>query len=220
MDTAAALRRGPGDGRGRESRGRTAAGTGLRFRSRGVSRTAAAPGACARSAKGPGRGAPSAGAAGGGRGTRRGPGDGRGSGASRGRGAEDTGLSSVEVVFLAPLILAFTLVLVAFGQQVSGRSEVDGAARDAARAGSLERSDSAAVARAESVARAQLGDVCLGGTVDVQRISDGSHAPDTLFTVTVSCDIRGLALLGVPATQRLTGRSSSPIDPHRRSGEG
>jgi Flp pilus assembly protein TadG len=139
--------------------------------------------------------------------------DRRGSG-QRGR---DRGLSTVEIVFIAPLIMLFILVLVSFGQTVSGRSAVYGAARDAARAGSLERSEGAAMAAAREVVRDQLDDVCVGGTVDVEQIT--RFALGELFTIEVSCEVRGLDLVGVGLQTEMTGVSSSPVDQYRRIAE-
>ena len=130
----------------------------------------------------------------------------------------DRGLSTVEIVIIAPLILLFILVLVSFGQHVSGRSAVYGAARDAARAGSLERSTAAAMREARAVVDDQLRNVCVAGTVSVRRTSGGGHAPGTLFSVEVSCQVRGLDLMGFGLTTTMSGESSSPIDPYRRSG--
>ncbi|WP_228081622.1 TadE/TadG family type IV pilus assembly protein [Streptomyces profundus] len=127
-------------------------------------------------------------------------------------------MSSLEVVLLAPLMIAFILVLVAFGQQVSGRNAVNGAARDAARAGSLERSTSAAMGAAARVAEGQLDDICVSGSVTVRRTTGTDHQPGTLFGVEVSCRVRGLDMLGVGVTSTISGLSSSPIDPYRRSG--
>ncbi len=130
----------------------------------------------------------------------------------------DSGVSTVEVVIVAPLIILFVLVLVSLGQTVSGRSAVYGAARDAARAGSLERSQGAAMQAARDVAGEQLTDVCVGGTIDVTATGETSHAPGSLFSVEVSCEVRGLDLMGVGLETTMTGESSSPIDPYRRSG--
>ena len=60
----------------------------------------------------------------------------------------DRGLSTVEVVILAPVMIMFILVLVAFGQLVDGRGALDGAARDAARAGSIQKDHGTAIAEA------------------------------------------------------------------------
>ncbi|MEV5005807.1 TadE/TadG family type IV pilus assembly protein [Streptomyces sp. NPDC056159] len=128
---------------------------------------------------------------------------------------DDSGLSTVEVVILAPVMILFILVLVAFGQLVEGRGAVDGAARDAARAGSIQKDHPTAMAEARKAAEADLADVC-SGAVSVVQTSAG-FAPDTLFTVEVSCEVRGLASLGLNIPTTLSASFSSPLDPFRRS---
>ncbi|MGW4822215.1 TadE/TadG family type IV pilus assembly protein [Streptomyces sp. NPDC004227] len=128
---------------------------------------------------------------------------------------DDSGLSTVEVVILAPVMILFILVLVAFGQLVEGRGAVDGAARDAARAGSIQKDHATAMAEARKAAEANLADVC-SGPVSVVQTSAG-FAPDTLFTVEVSCEVRGLASLGLNIPTTLSASFSSPLDPFRRS---
>ncbi|MFJ8791089.1 TadE/TadG family type IV pilus assembly protein [Streptomyces sp. NPDC102462] len=127
----------------------------------------------------------------------------------------DRGLSTVEVVILAPVMILFILVLVAFGQLVDGRGALDGAARDAARAGSIQKDHATALAEARRAAEADLADVC-SGPVSVVQTSQG-FAPDTLFTVEVSCQVRGLAMLGLDVPTRLSASFSSPLDPFRRT---
>ncbi|MFE7210849.1 TadE/TadG family type IV pilus assembly protein [Streptomyces sp. NPDC057611] len=127
----------------------------------------------------------------------------------------DSGLSTVEVVILAPVMILFILVLVAFGQLVEGRGAVDGAARDAARAGSIQKDHATAMAEARKAAETDLADVC-SGPVSVVQTSAG-FAPDTLFTVEVSCQVRGLASLGLNIPTTLSASFSSPLDPFRRS---
>ncbi|MGW5133197.1 TadE/TadG family type IV pilus assembly protein [Streptomyces sp. NPDC004135] len=134
--------------------------------------------------------------------------------ASRGT-ADDSGLSTVEVVILAPVMILFILVLVAFGQLVDGRGALDGAARDAARAGSIQKNHALAMAEARKAAEADLADVC-SGPVTVVQTSQGFE-PDTIFTVEVSCQVRGLAMLGLDIPTRLSASFSSPLDPFRRS---
>jgi hypothetical protein len=129
----------------------------------------------------------------------------------------DRGISAVEVVLLTPLLVFFMLMLVAFGQQVTGRSAVDGAARDAARAGSLERDANSAHAAAERVARAQLGDICVTSTIRFSSNRDVS--PGGIFEATVSCDIRVLDMLWLPAKRDVQGTSAAPVDPYRRSAQ-
>ncbi|MFE1247577.1 TadE/TadG family type IV pilus assembly protein [Streptomyces sp. NPDC058741] len=127
----------------------------------------------------------------------------------------DSGLSTVEVVILAPVMILFILVLVAFGQLVDGRGALDGAARDAARAGSIQKNRALAMAEAKKAAEANLADVC-SGPVSVVQTSAGFE-PDTIFTVEVSCQVRGLAMLGLDVPTRLSASFSSPLDPFRRS---
>lgn len=127
----------------------------------------------------------------------------------------DRGLSTVEVVILAPVMILFILVLVAFGQLVDGRGAVDGAARDAARAGSIQKDHVTAMSEAKKAAEADLSDVC-SGPVSVVQTSAGFE-PDSIFTVEVSCEVRGLAMLGLDIPTRLTASFSSPLDPFRRA---
>lgn len=127
----------------------------------------------------------------------------------------DRGMSSVEVVVLAPVLILFVLVMVAFGQLVDGCGALDGAARDAARAGSIQRDAPVAMSEAHKAAEADLADIC-AGPVTVRRTSVG-FTPGGLFTVEVGCEIRGLAVLGLDIPTRLTGRATSPLDPFRRA---
>ncbi|MFE5397367.1 TadE/TadG family type IV pilus assembly protein [Streptomyces sp. NPDC056568] len=127
----------------------------------------------------------------------------------------DEGLSTIEVVILAPVMILFILVLVAFGQLVDGRGALDGAARDAARAGSIQKDHGTALAEAKKAAESNLSDVCAGPVSVVQK--SAGFEPDTLFTVEVSCEVRGLASIGLNIPTTLTASFSSPLDPYRRT---
>jgi Flp pilus assembly protein TadG len=127
----------------------------------------------------------------------------------------DEGLSTIEVVVLAPVLMLFILVLVGFGLLVDARGALDGAARDAARAGSLQRDESSAMGQAQVAADVDLGSTC-SGPVRVRQMSAGFRAGG-LFTVEVSCRVRGLAMLGLNIGTQLTGRSTAPLDPYRRA---
>ena len=127
----------------------------------------------------------------------------------------DRGLSTIEVVILAPVMILFILVLVAFGQLVDGRGAVDSAARDAARAGSIQKNQGTAMAEARAAARADLEGVCVG-PVTVNQTSTG-FVSGTFFTVEVSCRVRGLAMLGLDMETTLKASFSSSLDPYRRS---
>ena len=127
----------------------------------------------------------------------------------------DKGLSTIEVVILAPVMILFILVLVAFGQLVDGRGAVDGAARDAARAGSIQHEYGVAMDEARKAAVADLSDVCVG-TPQVS-MTGSDFRPGGLFTVEVSCEVRGLGMLGLDVSSTIEGKASSPIDPYRRA---
>ncbi|WP_367044212.1 TadE family protein [Streptomyces sp. Je 1-332] len=130
-------------------------------------------------------------------------------------GASDRGLSTVEVVILAPVMILFILLLVAFGQLVDARGAVDGAARDAARAGSIQKDSGTAMAEARAAAVADLEGSCVG-PVTVNQTSQGFE-PGTFFTVEVSCEVRGLGMLGLDMETTLKANFSSSLDPYRRS---
>ncbi len=132
-----------------------------------------------------------------------------------GVGTDDRGLSTIEVVILAPVMILFILVLVGFGQLVEGRGALDGAARDAARAGSIQKDHGTAMAEARKAARADLEDVCSGPVSVVQK--SAGFEPDTLFTVEVSCEVRGLSMIGLDIPTTLSASFSSPLDPYRRA---
>ena len=128
----------------------------------------------------------------------------------------DRGISTIEVVVLAPIMILFILVLVAFGQLVDGRGAVDGAARDAARAGSLQRDQGSAMDQARAAAEADLDGTCVSGTLQIHQLS-GQFQPGTLYTVQVTCQIRGLASLGLDIRKTITSQGSAPLDPYRRA---
>ncbi|WAZ23386.1 pilus assembly protein [Streptomyces cinnabarinus] len=130
---------------------------------------------------------------------------------------DDRGLSTVEVVILAPVMMLFILVLVAFGQLVDGRGALDGAARDAARAGSIQKDHGTAMAEARKAAAANLADVCTGPVTVTQTSTGFDPEVDPLFSVQVSCRVRGLAMLGLDIDPTMDASFSSPLDPFRRS---
>jgi Flp pilus assembly protein TadG len=135
----------------------------------------------------------------------------------RARLRADRGLSTIEVVILAPVMILFILILVAFGQLVDGRGSVDSAARDAARAGSIQHDEGPAMQQARAAATADLDDTCVSGTLKVTKTSAGFDAGG-LFSVQVTCKIRGLGDLGLKIDKQMTSTGVSPIDPYRRAG--
>jgi len=126
-------------------------------------------------------------------------------------------------VSLTPLVVGFIMILVCFGVVVDAHGTVEGAARDAARMGSLERDDAAANKASDQAAAADLGNTCTSFTVmQVEATSKTEyHAFDhgELYTIEVSCtiDLSGLNWFGLPP-QTIVSYSAAPLDVFRRTG--
>ena len=136
-------------------------------------------------------------------------------GSRRGRRAE-RGSMAVEIVLLAPVMMAFMMLVVAGGRYVAVRGDIEAASRDAVRAASLERTEAAAAAIAVDTANAALQDVgqCTNAALG------GNFASGGTITVTLSCQVSydGLGLIGLPGSKTVTITSSAPIDQFRRTG--
>ncbi|GAA0387969.1 hypothetical protein Acor_84220 [Acrocarpospora corrugata] len=118
---------------------------------------------------------------------------------------------TAETVMLAPIFLLFLMFLVGAGRVVEAQGEVNGAARDAARAASVQRSEDAAVAAAEQTAQSVLGDDCppqvsMAGT---EWVEGG------VVAITVTCEL-DLDFLGFGTTTRMSGNSVVPLEQFRR----
>ncbi|MFG1809016.1 TadE/TadG family type IV pilus assembly protein [Streptomyces sp. NPDC049040] len=133
---------------------------------------------------------------------------------SAGTGA-DTGISTVEIVILAPLLILFILVLVAFGQLVDGRGALDGAARDAARAGSLQSQREDADRAAFAAATSDLEGIC-DGAVRMTTAGTVWSADGGRYAVQLSCKVRGLTVVGLNIPTTMTSQFASPLDYYRR----
>ena len=134
------------------------------------------------------------------------------------RGDRESGMSTLEVVLLAPLVIAFVMVLVVFGELVNTRGNVQGAARDAARMGSLQRDDATANNSAYATAVADLGNTCNATPVTVTQVDpvtkgpSAAFAPGQLYTVEVTCTVNWF---GVKKT--IISYSTAPLDVFRRT---
>jgi Flp pilus assembly protein TadG len=129
------------------------------------------------------------------------------------RAGPDRGTVALELVIVIPALVALFLLISAFGVVIHARGIVDGAARDAARAGSIERNTGAANAAAQRAARdtLRLNQVtCAGTSVN----PSGSLVPGGDYRVTVSCSVSlsSLGLRGLPGQVRLESTESSFVD--------
>jgi Flp pilus assembly protein TadG len=131
--------------------------------------------------------------------------------------ARDRGSASVELVLMTPVLVALLLFVVAAGRLAASRGEVDAAARDAARAASIERSATSAETAGIAAASTTLAD--RGVTcrqLDV-TIDTGNFRTDGLVRATVACtvDLEALAGIGLPASKTLIATFSAPLDRYR-----
>lgn len=127
----------------------------------------------------------------------------------------ERGSMAVEMVLLAPVLMAFVLLVVMFGRYVAVRGDIDAAARDAARSASLQGSLAAARSEAHQVVRASLerADTCSSIAVDGSNWGSGGTVRVHL-TCRVSYD--SLGLIGVPGSATVRAESTAPLDTYRR----
>jgi Flp pilus assembly protein TadG len=137
----------------------------------------------------------------------------------------DAGSYAVETAVLAPVMFAVLALMIAVGRIGVAGSSVDSAAREAARAASLDLTPAAARTDAATAARESLaGDGTACTQVDVTVDTAGFAAPlgqTGTVTATVSCTARlsDIGLPGLPGAKTLTSTFSSPIDAFRPRGQ-
>lgn len=123
---------------------------------------------------------------------------------------------AVEIVILAPVMMLFVLLIVMAGRYVAVRGDIDAAARDAARAASLQVTHAEGLAAARNVVAASLDTQTKATSCNRTTMSPG-WGPGATLTVTVTCKVsyQGLGLLGVPGSTTVTTESRVPLDPYR-----
>jgi Flp pilus assembly protein TadG len=124
---------------------------------------------------------------------------------------DDRGSLSTETVLLAPVFLLFLLFLVGAGRVVEAQGEVNGAARDAARAASVERTR----ADAEDAAQAAAGTALSGECEPQVDLAGTSWRPEGVVRVEVTCSLN-LDFLGFGAAKEMKGDSVVPLERYRR----
>ena len=130
---------------------------------------------------------------------------------------DDRGSATIELV-LATIPLILMLLFVVFcGRMADTRQRIDDAAHQAARAASLARSPSGAVADAQAEAARALADAGIGCQPLAVKTDTRGWGPGSTVTVTITCTVglSDLALLGVPGSTTLQSSFASPLDVHR-----
>ena len=140
---------------------------------------------------------------------------------ARGVAAEDRGDAgghALELLVIAPVMLLFVLLLVAFGRIASASSKIDAAAASAARAAS-QKYDAVSARNAATVqaqkAITDAGVACGELTVDVDTsgfAAAGGQTGSVVVDVHCTVDLSDVAAPGVPGSVHLSGRAASPID--------
>ena len=140
----------------------------------------------------------------------------------RRRGPEaGTGGESLELVIVAPLILALFMAIVGVGRYELGSGKIDQAAGAAARAASQQVSAVQAQPAAMAAAQSSLssaGITCQG--IDVAVDTAGFSAPAGAaadVAVTVSCTVSwsDLTIPGWPGSKDIQATATSPLDTRR-----
>jgi len=121
---------------------------------------------------------------------------------------------AVEIVILTPVLFMFAMLVVAGGRYVGVEGDIEAAARDAARAASLETSSGAARSAASAVITQSLEDM----TCPQIDVNTGSWGPDGSVTVTLHCEVPydGLGLIGLPGSTDIDATSTVRLDPYRK----
>ena len=133
---------------------------------------------------------------------------------------DQRGSAALEVVLVTPLLLLLLMFIVGLGRLASSRGEVDGAARDAARAASIARTPPAAADAARAVASATLADRSITcAQLDV-AVDTSDFRPGGSVSVNIACAVRlnDLAGTGFGSSRVLHGEAIAVIDTYRSAG--
>jgi TadE-like protein len=135
--------------------------------------------------------------------------------------AREDGTAPLELLILAPVILALIGLVIAAGRISVAQGSVDAAARDAARQASISMTAAAARQAALSSANAALrADGLHCKPVIRVSLEPGFSTPlgqPAQVSASVSCTVplSDLLVPGVPGSRKLTAQFTSPLDPYR-----
>ena len=125
------------------------------------------------------------------------------------RGTGDRGVVTTELVIVMPVLISFLFLVIAAGRLTDAKSDVAGAASDAARA-------QAQAAATDTVSGENLN--CKDGPqVDTEFLPSGDFERGATVHVEVTCtvDTRDLTFIGLPLSVTLFEEAWEPIDAHR-----
>jgi TadE-like protein len=128
---------------------------------------------------------------------------------------------TTELVIVMPVLICFLFLVIAAGRLTDAKSDVVGAASDAARVASLQQSAGAARAQAQAAATDTVSGENLnckdGPQVDTDFLPSGEFERGATVHVEVTCtvDTRDLTFIGLPMSVTLFEEAWEPIDAHR-----
>lgn len=102
----------------------------------------------------------------------------------RRRPGRDRGSFSLELVVVTPALLLVIAFIISVGRVTEGRAQVQGAARDAARAATINHNGNSEQAAREAFRKATLGMDCRGMALNPRQAVPGQPV-----TATVTCDV-------------------------------
>ncbi|WP_350276575.1 TadE family protein [Kribbella sp. HUAS MG21] len=136
---------------------------------------------------------------------------------TRGRHRRERGTMALEMVILAPVLLALFMFLLACGRYFQTSSLLESAARDGARGASQSRSLQEAQGRVDDAVSSTMSQAVKSCKDSASgRVTTGFTA-GTPLSVEVTCTInyRDLGLLGLGGDTKITKRFTSSVDPYR-----
>lgn len=121
----------------------------------------------------------------------------------------DRGSLAVEFALLAPAFIVLMLLLVLGGRVVEAQGQVDGAARDAARAASVQENSANVGTAVQDAANGDLYET--GHTVCTQQPRGIWKNGDDVVSVTIQCKI-DLGFFPGLTSMTMTGSAVAPLD--------
>lgn len=124
------------------------------------------------------------------------------------------GNAATELVLVTPVVLVLLMFAVFLGRITVAQSELQNAAHSAARAASIARTPSDALAAARQMAAAALGSrhvTCAPLTVGVDTTAFRPGG-DVIVTVACTVDLADLGLLRIAGAQTLSTSFTEPVD--------
>ena len=134
---------------------------------------------------------------------------------------DERGSVAIEAAIGVPAFGLFVAMIILGGRVEIAKQSVEAAAYDAARAASIERTQSEAISSGRSAATSSLHDQGLQcASTDVTVNVAAFNAPlgtTAQVTATVTCKVNlaDLSMPGLPGTRTITATASSPIDAYR-----